>query len=258
MIQLVRAHQARAVTVKHLRWRRIRRWFWWKSESYEVATRYLVAPPTIQQALEIILHSQGVIDGDPHAIINFKDTLRGWLPPGLYESCWMSEAPDIHAVYVAFQLIVEGIPSKKVQDQVKEMSLADALKKLGDAEYEVMIGNYCGVFHQDPVHVYQNVAFGPFLLWYIQSDRVTALMEVEHMRLQGIVHMKEGPEREQALNQYMLRAGLVVDTSAEMTWEEKIERGKRNLKSFESMLRGEIRPEEFNPERQFQSKNGAS
>lgn len=147
-------------------------------------TRVLIEPPTVRDALEVLVTYESYLEGKSVGEGAFLDALRRWLPLELFRVFAHEDADRQKVVDHVLQLVLEGIPEPDKKGG----------KKGGHSikwPFVNMIGSYCATYGVDPYTMYCTVPWPFFLLFATETTRQNALGQLSHIRANSVQHMTE-------------------------------------------------------------------
>ncbi len=137
--------------------------------------RVLIDPPTVRDALEVLVTYEGYSKGDDADTEVFRDAVRRWLPASIADSLVADDADRGRTATLVLGLVLEGVepakatPSKKGAREIKSPTLHT-------------LGFYCRIYSADPWTVYTTTPWPFYLLFLQESRRQQASKSLSDMR----------------------------------------------------------------------------
>lgn len=197
---------------------------------------YLVRPPTIQDAAEIIVTATGYIANEATNTAGFVDVVHRWLPKILASGLLANAVPRVHTVNVLLKWLMEGVDLslyEKPKDGDKKVQEESTLDRVLALDLDDMLAEYAYAYKADPWLAYQTVPWTMFLQFHRLADRMEARMLMRQFMTDNIPNISNEAERKDAIEKLKKQAGYEEPT---LTREERIERGKRNLEWMVKIL----------------------
>lgn len=198
---------------------------------------YLIRPPVVREAAEILASATGYIATETTHTAGFRDAVARWLPVRLAWDLLMPALPRVAAVNILMQWLMEGIDlslyKKKEIEKAKEVSEESSLDRILKLDLDDMLAEYAYAYKIDPFQAYCTVPWTMFLQFHRLSERMSSRALLRSMVTNNIANIKDEFERKEAFKDLKMAAGF---EEKEMTREERIARGKRNLEKVANML----------------------
>lgn len=197
--------------------------------------RYLIDPPTVRIANEVLSFVKGTLQNDMHSRGMLLDTLSRWLPVPLYRVLANEKRTTSFLLVTCCLLWVsENARELKPEDKQQTETIHKAAAVASQMDYGKLVADYAYFYNKEPFSVYNEVPFGSFLYFLDQLPRLTATEVVDRLAIESIGKIQDDLERKAAQKELQKRLGIYK----ELTRDERIAQGKKNMEKLATLLGG--------------------
>lgn len=190
-----------------------------------------VRPPSVREALGVLTCAEAATRGDPDAWYGLKESLRTWLPLGLYSLFVCKAYPRADAVRWAVRAIKASAPDPEALVSSREREDGDK-PTWEDVDWAGKVADYAHAYGMSPGEVL-TIPFPAFTLFLRGVERVHAREDLRGLWVQGLPYQDDDRKRRDALRRKQEAAGYPSSSDEnafeDLTEEEALEKQREAL-----------------------------